>query len=341
VSAERRRAPPGRRRSRFRSASLALAALLAAAPAAAQPAPAPGYELLAGDGLWIEHTSASRRNAERLAALFETARGRVVERLGVPLPERVHAVVAATEAEFERRFRRVAGRPPGAGVLAVAFADLDLLIVRQTRLAEGTEGGLLPTLTHELSHLALGEVERRRGARLPRWLNEGLSEWAAGRRPTGKELAQLRAWAKLGQMPRLATLSATFPEHGAATQHAYTVAMAFVSWLAERAPPADLVAALEVHADADAAFVALLGEDATLAEVGWLVELADDHSVWASLLWSIELWMLIALLAVVAAVRQWFRRRALMRELIAQDEAEGAARAAAQRGDDPPGAEPP
>lgn len=75
--------------------------------------------------------------------------------------------MAATESEFQRRFTQAAGRPPGGSVLAVAFAGRDLLIVRQTRLAEGTDSGLLPTLTHELTHLALGEVERQRGARLP------------------------------------------------------------------------------------------------------------------------------------------------------------------------------
>lgn len=90
------------------------------------------------------------------------------------------------------------------------------------------------------------------------------------------------------------------------------------------------MAALERDPDTDRVFMSLFGEDVTSAELGWLVELAEDHSVWASLFWSIELWEVIGILAVIAAIRQWFRRKALIRDLIAQEERDEAARRRAQ-----------
>lgn len=246
--------------------------------------------------------------------------------MGLPLPARPHAVLAATDPEFARRYAELAGRPPdGPHVLAVAFRGRPLVIVRERGLDEGGASGLLPTLAHELAHLALFPLEERRGARLPLWLHEGLAEVAAGRRPTYEEQAAFEGWARFGTMPRLEELAERFPAHGTGSARGYTVAMGFVSWLAERRPLPELVAALGRHADVDAAFREVFGQDAADLELEWLVELSEQHGWLRGLLLSFEPWAVIGVLALLAAIRHWLRRRQLMRELEEQDAREEAA----------------
>jgi hypothetical protein len=296
-----------------------LALLALGGPARAQPVPEAGYTVTDKELLTVEHTSTSAWTAERMARLYARAKEEVEDRLGIPLPPRPHAIVAASDAEFARRYRLRAGHRPGDSVLAVAFPSERLIIVRQSGIREGTSAGLYQTFKHELAHLALGPLEVRRGERLPRWLNEGLAEVAAGRRTTGEEEASLSGWARFGSMPELASLAHRFPEHGQAGSRAYLVSFSFVHWVDRRAGADRLVQELQTGALIDEAFRRTLGMSVHEAELEWRLDLIEEHSFLKTILHSVTVWTVTALLALVAFARHIWKTRQLKRQLFEEE----------------------
>jgi len=281
-------------------------------------------------GLTVEHFEGNEGVARRVAGQFAAAEAAVEDLLGAPLPERLRAVVAPTEGEFARRYGQLTGgRAPPEYVLAVAFPDLDVVIIRQTRLAEGTGAGLTATLRHELAHLALGRVEARRGGRLPRWLNEGLAEWASGRRLSPEERSAVQGWARFGQLTPLDDLTRRFPDHGPSNSRAYTQSLAFVAWLDDRTGGDGvrrLVADLAAGRPTRRALEDVAGLPLSEAELEWQADLIEDHSIVESLFFSLNVWGVMALVAVLAAVRHFWRNRRLKREMAEAEAREDAAR---------------
>ncbi|MGE0708115.1 MAG: hypothetical protein AB7T09_08910 [Planctomycetota bacterium] len=292
------------------------------APASAPglPAPAPGYVVTDAGDVTVEHLPGSAGTAARVARLYRAAAAAVEARLGIELPARPHAIVAWSDDEFARRHQRETGERPASGnVLAIALPGRDRVLLRESGIVEGTNAGLEGTLRHELAHLALGRLEGRRGVSLPRWLNEGLAELAAGRTPTGAEASALASWAKFAQMPAFAELARSFPAHGDESARAYTVSMAFLVWLDQRAPAQRLVAALGRSPEVDAAFRAVYGEDAGELDLAWRAELADRQSSARSFLFSLDVWSVCALLAILAGLRAYWGRHQLSRQLAAEE----------------------
>ncbi len=324
----------GRRHHASRFAARALGAggvlsgallLCSAAAALAQaPAPAPGYSLADEGAYTLERMSVSGPTAARLRAVWDDAVAVVESSLGLAVPPRPHAIVAPTDDEFARRLRGL-GADPGAvpaDALAVAFAGRQVIVFRERGIAEGTPAGLEATLAHELAHLALGRVEAARGARLPRWLNEGLSEWASGRRPTRDEALTLASWAVHDELPSLEALTERFPPHG--TGRAYLVALAFVDWLDRQRDGGGvrrLVSALQAGQPLDAALRAIAGLSPAEAEAAWHADLRADYSLAELLLRSVTVWSTIGVLAVLAILRHLWVRRRLIRRLEAEDAA--------------------
>jgi len=291
-------------------------------PAADAPEPAPGYVVLDAGSITVEHVPNSAGTAKRLKRLFDQAQLDVEDALGLELPRRPHVVVAFSDDEFVRRHRLATGHDPASdSVLAIAMPERNLVIVRESGIVEGSNSGLDATFRHELAHLALGTLERQRGAYLPRWLNEGLAEFAAGRRPTDEEQAALSSWAKFGQMPELAQLSRSFPRHGQAGARAYLVSAAFVAWLHYQTPVPRLTQAL-ARAETDQAFVALYRMTSADAETEWKMSLSEGQSTIKSLVYSMNTWSFMALLAIVAGLRAYWQRRQLSLQIAAEEAAQ-------------------
>lgn len=306
----------------------ALYALLALAlPALAQPAPARGYTVSDEGAYTLERMSVSGSTAARLRAVWADAVQTVESSLGLAVPPRPHAVLAPTDDEFARRLRALGADPTvlPTHVLAVAFPGRGLIVVRERGIAEGTPSGLEATLAHELAHLALGRVEAARGARLPRWLNEGLSEWASGRRPTRDEELTLASWAVHDELTPLEALAERFPPHGAG--RAYLIALGFVDWLDRQGEGGvrRLVAALEAGQPLDLTLHAVLGRPLPEAEAAWHEALRSDYSLLELVLRSVTVWSIIGVLALLAILRHLWVRRRTLRRLEAEDALEEAA----------------
>jgi hypothetical protein len=72
------------------------------------------------------------------------------------------------------RFQRVAGNP---SIMAFAVPGKNLMVVDHSKIA-AHPFGLEETMKHELCHLLLHH--HIPGGNLPRWLNEGIAQWASG-----------------------------------------------------------------------------------------------------------------------------------------------------------------
>ncbi|MBL4846353.1 MAG: hypothetical protein JKY65_12565 [Planctomycetes bacterium] len=286
---------------------------------AGPPTPASGYTIQDLGVFTLESAPGSEVIAARVERLFPQARADVEEILGRKLPAKPHVIVTPTDSEFVRRYARVAGSPPPSSVLAVALPGQDLVIIRGSGVVEGSNAGLESTLRHELGHLVLGALEARRAARLPRWLNEGLCEVAAGRKLADSEYTSLTSWAKFAQLPEFDDYAQGFPTHGQAGGRAYMISFAFMAWLGERKPTLDLLEALEAKSLNDA-FQAVHGDLAGELELEWKAELVEDQSSFKSLIYSLNVWSVAALLAIVAGLRAYSQRRKLSKQLAEEEE---------------------
>jgi hypothetical protein len=298
---------------------------VAPAPAGSRPLPAPasGYVVTDAGGLTIEHVASSPGTAQRVARLYAAAAAEVESTLGLDLPPRPHAIVAFSDDEFARRHAMETGglAPASDSILAIALPGLDRILIRESGISEGSNASLASTLRHELAHLAIGKLEAARGARLPRWLNEGMCELAGGRRLSTEEDAALASWAKFGQMPPLASFREHFPHHGNAGGRAYTVSFAFVAWLHERSPTSRLTLALQRGQSVEDAFRQIYSLTPEDAEVEWKIDLSEDQSTGRSLLLSLNVWSVMALLAIVAGLRAYYQRFLLSRKLAREEAA--------------------
>lgn len=300
--------------------------LLGSVALAQAPAPARGYTISDEGAYTLERMSVSGATAARLRVVWDDAVATVESSLGLAIPPRPHAILAPTDDEFARRLRGLGADPAAvpADALAVAFAGRDVVVFRERGIAEGTAAGLEATLGHELAHLALGRVEAARGARLPRWLNEGLAEWASGRRPDRGEALSLASWAVHEELPSLEALTERFPPHG--TGRAYLVALGFVDWLDARHGGDGvrrLVSALQAGQPLDPALRAVTGLSLAEAEATWHDALRADYSLVEVLLHSVTVWSTIGVLALLAILRHLWVRRRLLRRLEAEDDRPG------------------
>jgi hypothetical protein len=271
-------------------------------------------------GLLVHFAEIDAPRADAVAALVAADGRDVAARLGEPLPARLEVWLAENDAAFDRALARLAGGPPApAWALAVAIPERDAIVIRAARLEVGTPNDIAVTLRHELAHLALW----RAGPGLPRWLDEGLAEWASARRLTAGERNALGALARSGALPSLTQdLARDFPPHAERAQTAYLESLAFVDALArDFGEPSvrRLVAELEAGAPLPRAFERAF--DAPLAgyETSFRAELARSYSVWQEIYERGSLFTLAALLVIIAFARTWLRRR---RALRAMEEAE-------------------
>lgn len=316
-----------RRRSilrRFRV--LALLCALAGAAQAEEPA-ARGYELLDAGQVVVEHMPhASAGLAARMAELHARSKEAVEEALGLSIPPRPRVILAPDDPELLRRYALLArGGEPPPGAVAIAFPARVVVLVRQGALLDPDE--LAATYRHELAHLALGPLQLRRAERLPRWLEEGLAEWVSGRRADMSERSTLGNWARSGSIPRLREWDASFPPHAAAGARAYLISLSFLEWVDRQQGGGGarrLVAALERGASLDRAFLEATGEEQIDAELAWKDALAREEPWWTAFLFRIDVWSVAGVLALLAALRHWWRTRRLRAELARQDAEEDA-----------------
>ncbi|MBU0552315.1 hypothetical protein KKB55_22290 [Myxococcota bacterium] len=184
------------------------------------------------------------------------------------------------------------------------------------------------TLRHELSHVAFGQIDPRR--RAPRWFAEGLAIRQS------EAFSFERVWllteaASMQALHPLAELRRGFPEGAPRTSVAYAQAVHFVGWLQGIDDGRPFAALLRRLADdTDVTFEVALAESFATPlealEARWLSSLRVWWGWLPVLLGSSGLWLIAALLLLLAWGRRRAQGRARMREMAAEEAAHDAPR---------------
>jgi hypothetical protein len=267
-----------------------------------------------------------------LAVVFEEpARG---------LAEEVAAAYPVLKAELEETFGRRADFGPGVtvalltedefGELAgsapvVAYASSrDNSIVMGVSRAERDADTFVSILKHELAHLYLASYIEHDS--LPRWLNEGVCQWASGGisellsigRSTEIERATL-----LGRLIPLDALGRGFPHDDKQLRLAYQQSLSFVEFVvAEHGREAliEVLDAMSKGSDVREAFRAGTGVELSELEISWHERLRVRHTLLTYL--SNNIYTLLFVLAALVTVYGFIRLILRMRAYRDEDEEE-------------------
>jgi len=152
-------------------------------------------------------------------------------------------------------FQKIVGNSP---VVAVAVSADDLIIIDNSRM-KASPFTLKVTLKHELCHLFLNHYIKEGG--LPRWLNEGISQWASdgiAELVTGKHDNVLKQATLSDTLIRLDEISETFPEEERALHLAYEESKSVVEYIAVEYGPDAILRVLDLLRDGNGTDMAIL-----------------------------------------------------------------------------------
>lgn len=165
-------------------------------------------------------------DAQRVARLFPIIKSELETSIGWKVDFRPHILLVPDDETFSM----MSGNE---SFVAYALPDRMLIVVNNVRMTRDP-ALLLPTLKHELCHLLLHRYIS--GARLPRWLDEGVCQWTSGgftELITGRRPPDL-AWAALsGRFLPLEKIARNFPEDDVSLSLAYEESRSMVNYIVE------------------------------------------------------------------------------------------------------------
>lgn len=318
------------RRFKERALTLFSGFLVLALCALTSPASAQGLDFKTKkDGAFeVFYLQSSPEQVQQTLDLCNKALASVSERLGIESSGRVIRIfLTPSDAIFARQYEVYAGSKPPGWALAVAFSRQRAIIIRSHATRPLSVDNFDMTLRHELAHILIGQIDRRRQEPVPRWLNEGLAMWASGQRLERVQRLDLALLAKSDGMPPFSSLEENFPPHAAEVHRAYLQSLCFVTWAEEKMKKQkkgipDLTAELSKGIDLEVALFRVLWiRD---PEFEWRYELKNESSYFEYLFRTVTLFQVLALLAIVAFIRHIWKSWRLKRKLTAEDELEEA-----------------
>jgi hypothetical protein len=261
---------------------------------------------------WVEvaspmatvHTaSADRPTALRLSRHIATSLPQLAARLDIAVGNRIHVVLATSQAEFHDL---QPGRAPDWAD-GTAWPHRGLIFLRAPRLRGNTPEPLETVLDHELVHVLLGRAFGER--RVPRWLQEGTAQLMAGEY-SAETTATLAGGVFGDSLINLTTLSRGFPKGALRANLAYAQSadlMAYIQNTYGDKALKVLVRELAGGADFSAAIRVATGSSVDELDKAWRSRLEDTPFGLAPLMSEGIWWGLGALLVPIA----WFsvRRR--------------------------------
>ncbi len=301
---------------------LALWLILASAPAGPDSVLVEaGFREFARHGVRIAvaATADARTRAEHVRARYERAVDIVRANLGLA-PETGACVVACgTRRQFRKVVELLAGSAPPDYAEAVALPAMRTVVI-----SPASDPLQDKALAHETAHLAL----HARFARIPRWIDEGLAQWAAGQVPADREVRNLRHWAFRNGVIPFASLADELPRRHDLAAFAYVQSFSVVAYLimfrggVERL--LDVLARAQ-KAPLAAAWEQVYGETVEATWEDWRRYEARRFSAAVFLLHDIPLFSYLAVVLVVAYARYLVQRRRYLAAEDADDPAPGAA----------------
>jgi hypothetical protein len=268
--------------------------------------------------------------AEKLAAGAEAALDRIsADLVDLPVPQAIEIRLVRDSAELPDVAPNGRGAPEWA--IGVAYPDLGIISVALKRGANVSDP--METLRHELGHIALGVAL---GDQAPHWLHEGFAyqhsgEWSWERTET------LAGMAWFGGVVPLAELDQSFPAAEMPANRAYAESYDFVGYLSRRGryedknddgdrwPFRKFLTEIGHTGNLDIAAKAAFGKPLGQLFEEWRNDLTTRYMLVPIGLLGLLVWILCAMLLVLA----FWRRRRQNRKRLALWDAEDAARDAA------------
>ncbi|MGE0398032.1 MAG: hypothetical protein AB7T06_15130 [Kofleriaceae bacterium] len=249
------------------------------------------------------------KEAESLADVAEDALASIsADLVDLPVPKRIEVRIVRDSADLASV--APAGRGAPAWAIGVAYPDLGVISVAMRRGASfvDTES----TLKHELAHIALGVGI---GDKAPHWLHEGFAyqhagEWSWDRMET------LAGMAWFGGIVPLDELDRSFPAEELPAHRAYAQSYDFVGYLSRRGRYEDknddgdrwpfrrFLTIVGQTGDMDAAAKTAFGRPLRELFEEWREDLTNRYMLAPLGLLGLAIWILCALLLVVAWIRK-------------------------------------
>jgi len=254
----------------------------------------------------------------RLAGLaVQDAAQRITKELGIAFSERVSVALVRGREEF---LAQCGGRMP-EWAMAAALPRKRRIVVDAARVTPATANDMRLVVAHEMVHLALGQLEKGRKDRIPRWFHEGVAVWLSGQMPVRGSRGAFRSAAAQGALIPFDHLERRFPKDPYAADLAYVQSEAFIAHIAGARSPEALRWVLARYRNGqsfDKAFEGALGISRPDMEARWAKGLRKRFP-WIRVLWeTVPLFGLVALLALLAFVL--VRRRARRQHRIWDEE---------------------
>ncbi len=298
---------------------MVLAAGLLAAPARAEAEEATGGEQVISST--TEHFTFvyRRRYLPVIRDVMESAdeaRREMIQRLGAePRGPRVEVRFARNVEEM----RSLCPRQPPDWADAVAFSPDNIIVISLTT-SHHRPVSLETVFRHELAHLVIRWSVG--GAHIPKWFNEGLAIMLSGELPMERFKALWPAAAR-GRTTPLRRLDRSFPAREFEANRAYAESADLVRFLSRYRGGWRLRELLERVREGEPFYEALSstwGMSVAALEDAWQRDLRRRYSVIPSVTAGFTLWVLVAVVAVVAYIK---RRRDIRRRIDAMEDESG------------------
>ncbi|MFK7926655.1 MAG: hypothetical protein AB8H79_00590 [Myxococcota bacterium] len=286
---------------------------LVAAPGRGADVP-PGWETVYGYHVAVHGPAKHEGLMRSLVDHADTSVPVLAERLMMPIGPPIDIFLSSTDAQF----RQVQPGVPPAWADATAYPALGAVYLRAPAARRGTES-LEQVLDHELVHIVVGRAFAPE--RPPTWLQEGLAQFHAEQHDF-EDLRTLAGAAMFGPIP-LDELERAFPENPHAAGLAYAESVDFLVWMeaqyGRKSVPTLVAAMRDGHSLADAVRMAT-GEPLYRIDAEWQDRFSFTSPIaWTALASSDWIWLLSALLGLVAMFVVRRRQRLRRNEIKAQE----------------------
>jgi hypothetical protein len=183
-----------------------------------------GTEVLQKDELAVVYEPPLKAAADEIVRLFPNLRQDLEDSFGWRLNARPQVVLIKTNQHFQKIARNNL-------IVAFAVPDKNLIVIDYSRMST-RPFNLSITLKHEMCHLLLHE--HINSANLPKWLDEGVCQWASdgiGEILIDKSWSGLDAAIMAGQTLQLSRLTKRFPGDRSSLMLAYEQSKSAVVYL--------------------------------------------------------------------------------------------------------------
>jgi hypothetical protein len=275
------------------------------------------YDVTHGEAGTVYHRGWQSWRGEDMGTYILRSVRRVESTLGREMARPLTTVLTPDRKSLHRVLTPILGRRPHDGLRGLALPGSDWIFVGgDGSVSTVTRGGdSYVTLLHEICHL----VNHGGGARsIPRWFDEGVCMWVSRNVISPRDEAYLSGRARIGQIYRVSDLETEFPNLHLPGSIAYQQSQMMVAFLVERDGPdvlAQLLGELDSGLPFGEAYEMVTGSAWEEFEVQFSRWLSSRRSLLEVIASFVNVWTIIAILALAAIARSVLRSRKLLRKL--------------------------